>query len=338
MRRDGKPEYGSLTSQTFAALVLAFKDSPKFKGYAASTRVGWGSELEWLARPTLLGRKLVDELKPSQVQAVFDGISDRPGKQHLGLSALRQLEKWAIVRELLPRQITIGVEVESLTGGHTPWTDEQVALAEKYAKPDIARVITLGANTGQRGSDLIRMCPTDIEIYKGRAGIKVIQQKTGREVWVPITSALAAAMETWERQPGPFLRRMKPKRGSNPDTETLAWTRVDLTHAWVYERDTNPALVSLKEAGLVLHGLRGHACVRLLRDGCNTRQVCDLVGMSEEMVGRYTRFSTQRENASAAIYHLEQVQEKRGKNTTTSFNKDSQVIDIANPNFPRTKV
>ena len=38
-----------------------------------------------------------------------------------------------------------------------------------------------------------------------------------------------------------------------------------------------------------------------------------MVGMSEPMVARYTRLSVQRENAMAAVYHLE----RGGKETRT---------------------
>lgn len=48
------------------------------------------------------------------------------------------------------------------------WTDAQVALAEKCFRSDLARAITLGANTGQRISDLVRMCWTDIETFRGK--------------------------------------------------------------------------------------------------------------------------------------------------------------------------
>jgi hypothetical protein len=61
----------------------------------------------------------------------------------------------------------------------------------------------------------------------------------------------------------------------------------------------------------VLHGLRGHACVRLLRANANTRQISDMVGMSEPMVARYTRFSLQKENASAAVYHMTRTSGER---------------------------
>lgn len=297
-----------VTENSFYALVRAFKQSPKFKGFADETQQLWGRELDFACRPRCLGAVALDVIRPALVQEYLDSWSDKPGKQAAALSALKALEKWAVVRDLLPRQITLGVETGKPTGGHVPWTDEQVALAEKHARPDIARVITLGANTGQRRSDLIRMGPTDIELFDGRQGIRVVQKKTGREVWVPILSTLAAAIESWERRPGPFLLRADGK----------PWGADELTSAWTYERDRNSELAPLMRAGLVLHGLRGHACVRLYRAGATTRQVADMVGMSEPMVARYTRKSVQRENASAAVLHLERTIEERKRDMSKS--------------------
>jgi integrase len=310
MPRDGRSKAVLITEDSFAALVRAYKLSPKFLGYADATRALWARELDLMARPKCLGALTRAEIRPSLVQGYFDALTDLPGKQAAALAALKQLEKWAVVRDLLPRQITLGVETEESDGeGHIPWTDEQVALAEQHARPDIARAVTLGANTGQRGSDLVRMGPTDVEVFGGMAGINVRQKKTGRQVWVPITSALAAAMETWERRPGPFLTRTTGR--------TPTFTRAALTNAWAYERDRNPELAPLRLCGpnhdtpLVLHGLRGHACVRLKRAGANTNQIADTVGMSEEMVKNYTRLSEQRENAVAAVHHLEKTLQER---------------------------
>jgi integrase len=232
----------------------------------------------------------------------MDGIADRPGKQGAALRALKQFEKWAIVRDYLPRPITTGVEIGHSDGGNIPWTDEQVAVAEQHARPDFARVVTLAANTGQRGSDLIRMCWTDVETYDGREGINVTQKKTGRKIWVPILSTLATAMATWERQPGPFLRRMNG----------LPWNRVDLSNQWERERERNPYLLEHSKLPLNIHGLRGHACVRLRRAGANAQQIADTVGMSVPMVEHYCRFSVQRENATAALLHMETFRERGG--------------------------
>lgn len=296
-----------VTEDRFASVVQAFLRSPKFTGYSAGTQYTWGRALQFVARPDTLGALSVSEIRPALVQAFFDGIAETPGKQAVVLWALRQCEKWAIVRDLLPRQITLGIEIGDSDGGHIPWTAEQVQLAIENARPELARVVLLAANTGQRGSDLVRMGPTDIETFDGTDGINVTQQKTGRRVWVPITSTLATAMATWERRPGPFLLRQDGR----------PWRRKDLSNQWRIERDNNPALEPLRLCGpdkdrpLVLHGLRGHACVTLLRAGANTRQISDMVGMSEEMVARYTRFSEQRENAAAAVHHLEKTIRER---------------------------
>ncbi len=313
-----RPKANKVTEDCFAALVRLFMSpanpkwsSPAPRGYSPSTKESWGRELRRAARPDCLGAISLHEIRPALVQAYFDGISDLPGKQRSALGALKQLERWALVRDLLPRAITTGVEISHSDGGHIPWTDDQVALGERHAPADLARAITLAANTGQRGSDLVRMGPTDIETFQGIDGINVTQQKTKKRVWVPITSELAAAMAGWERRPGPFMRKDDGRQ----------WTRKSLSNAWTYARDNiaelaslrienlvlDPAWAPLKDTGLVMHGLRGTACVRLRRAGATESQIADMVGMSIEQVARYCRFSAQRENAVAAVHHLERT-------------------------------
>jgi integrase len=284
-----------ITENSFYELVRAYKNSPKFKGLAEATQDLWGRELDFACRPNCLGAIALDQIRPALIQGYLDGWDDKPGKQAAALAAFKALEKWAIVRDLLPRPITLGVETGKPSGGHVPWTQAQVDLAVANARPALARAVILGSNTGQRGSDLIRMGWTDIETFQGREGIAITQVKTGREVWIPILGELGRALANWERRPGPFLLT----EWGEP------WTRQQLTNAWTYERDHNDTLSPLREAGLVLHGLRGHACVHLYRAGCTTRQVADMVGMSEPMVANYTRKSVSRENNLATIIQLE---------------------------------
>lgn len=281
----------------FDQVIDAYLHSPKFLELRGSTQKLWERELLFAGR--VIGNMSVEELRPAIIQEFMDGLAQWPGKQHVSLTALKAVCKWARVRDLLACEITFGIEIGEI-GGHTPWSEEQVHLAETGARADIARVITLGSNTGQRGSDLVRMGWTDIENFQGRAGINVKQQKTGREIWCPINEALAKAMETWERRPGPFLLHQSGK----------PWRRPQLSEAWNNERDRNPSLRPLREAGLVLHGLRGHACVRLYRSGLTTREVSVLVGMSLDMVEQYCRLSVQKEDAIAAVIRLETHQNK----------------------------
>ncbi len=282
-----------VTPDSFYALVRDYTVSDKFRGLSPASRALWGRELEYACRPNCLGHLRALDVGPAEVEEYLEGWSDKPGKQAAALAAFKALEKWALKKKRIKIQFALGVEIEKSEGGHIPWTDEQVAFGEANARSDLARIITLGANTGQRGSDLIRMGWGDIETHRGLDGINVVQKKTGKELWCPIFPALAKAMESWERRPGPFCLNQAGK----------PWERKQLSEAWNYEREHNPVLKPL--ADLVLHGLRGHACVRLYRAGYNTKQIANLVGMSEPMVGRYTRLSVQKENAVAAIFQLD---------------------------------
>jgi integrase len=59
------------------------------------------------------------------------------------------------------------------------------------------RAVLLARYTGQRQADVLRMGPGDIE----DVGIVVVQQKTGKELWVPLHSNLRGAMESWDSSP-----------------------------------------------------------------------------------------------------------------------------------------
>lgn len=302
MSRGRRIEDGS-----FAAVIRAFVVSPQFTKNAKSTRDGWARELALVEE--FLGCKSKHDIEPSMIQEFLDGIAEWPGKQLLALGALKQLDRWAVVRKHLKFPCTYGCEAIGCDGGHIPWTDAQVALGEQFAG-GFSRVITLAVNTGQRLSDFTRMCWTDMEPVEGRMGINVRggQQKTKRSQWVPLTPELAEAMATWERRPGPILRR--------PDGS--AWKPGSISKQWGRERDKNPALAPLRAVqfegmtrDLVLHGLRGTACVRLLRAGATTRQIADMVGMSEQTVKGYTRFTEQKKNALAGVYHIDRTTNER---------------------------
>jgi hypothetical protein len=290
--------------EPYAAVIRAFMSSPSFEKNTRSTRKSWGNELALAERH--IGHISNREIRPSIVQAFLDGLADRPGKQKVALCALKQVDKWAMVRDKLPTPATYGCEVVGCDDGRIPWTDEQVALGEQHAGDGFSRVITLAANTGQRLSDFVRMCWNDIETFEGRTGITVRggQKKTGRSQWVPMTHELATAMATWERRPGPIL--LTPAGAP--------WNATSISTRWARERKANPALAPLRAVefegmtkDLTLHGLRGTACVRLLRAGATTRQIADMVGMSEATVKKYTRFTSQRQNAIAAVHHIDRT-------------------------------
>jgi integrase len=290
---------------TFASVIRAYMVSPKFDSLSKSTRTSYAYLLGLAEHPNTLGALPVEKVRPALVQAFLDGFADRPASQRYARTALKAVEKWAIVRDLLPYPITTGTEVLGSDGGYDPWTAEQVKLAELHARPHIARIITLGSNLGQRGSDLVKMRWSDLEEYDGHLGINVIQKKTDLKIWIPFTQDLTAAIASWERRPT-FIALKQ---------DGMPWTRQQLSDAWLNERNANPALAPLK--GLQLHGLRATAVVRLRRAGASVLQISDMVGMSPQMVNRYCRFAKQRDNAIAALHYLGRTNVDRSKSLST---------------------
>ena len=303
---------GHIKRGSFAAVIRAYLASPKYDALAKSTRVSYGYLLGLAERPDTLGAYPVDVIRPALVQAFLDGLADRPAQQKNAQTALKAVEKWALVRDLLAHPITMGTEAPGGTCAYEPWTDEQVELAERCCRPHLARVITLASNTGQRGSDLVKMRWSDIEEYEGRPGINVTQKKTGLVISIPFTQELIKAVAAWERRPTFILLK----------EDGLPFTRAQLSDQWLRERDTRPALAALKETGLVLHGLRATAVVRLRRAGATTGQIAGMVGMSEPMVNRYCRKSVQRENALAAVHYLDARTKREQPKTDRAQTKD----------------
>src|SRR5215467_2028656 len=288
----GRKPYGRISNAVFASVIQAYMASDKYLKLEPSTKRTYRRFLLLAEHKNTLGAIPVEEMRPALVQAFLDGLADRPAAQQKAKTVMQAVERFAIVRDLLAGSITAGTEAPGSDGGYTPWSEEQVAFAERSVSPHLSCVITMAANTGQRGSDLVRMRWTDIEEVDCRPGINVVQKKTGLKIWVPFTQALIDTMSTWEKRPGFILTK--------PDGHPF--TRPQLTDAWLREME-RPEMAPLK--GLVLHGLRGTAVVRLRRAGVSIAQICDVVGMSPQMVTRYCRFSDQKANALAAMDKLE---------------------------------
>lgn len=299
-----KRRAGQIMPGTFAAVIRAYQATEAFTSLAESTRRNYNNALKLAEREGALGAYSVQTIRPALVQLFLDQLAETPGKQAVARTALCAVEKWALVRDRLPYPIMTGTETVGSDGGHEPWPDFCVTLAEQHAAVDLAKAVTLALGTGQRGSDTVRMGWADIEdklcpttgVY--RKGINVSQQKTGRRLWVPfLYPEFQATVMAWEKRTGPFYRT--PAGG--------AYTRPYLSTAWNRERDGNEALKPLKEAGLVLHGLRATAVVRARKRGLSDLQISNVFGMSEPMVARYSRLADQGDMAMAAVHFLDRT-------------------------------
>lgn len=312
--KPSRPRIRKIGNGTFAAVIREyFAKSAKFNGMAESSKRVYRLYLTIAQEPEHLGAYSVEALRPSAIQGFLDNFADRPSTQQLVRATLKAVEQWALTRDYLPHPITIGTETEKSDGGHVPWTETQFQLARQHCSPAMVRAITLQGNTGQRGSDIVRMRWTDIEIVNGRMGINVVQQKTGVELWVPFTRAFEAEIAQWERRPGFIL--IKP--------DGRPFKRKDLANRWILERRKIPELEPLKD--LALHGLRGYCVVKYSHEGLSESQIANIVGMSVPMVARYRRKFLQKANALAAMDHLD------GKNKDGTGTEEGLVVTFTKP-------
>lgn len=285
----------------FAEVIDLYLDSPDYARLSDGTRYNYRMALDLAGKG--LGFLSVDEIRPKLVQEYLDGLAGYPGKQRIAKYVIKAVESWAVVRDLIPRDITKGTKIVGVIGGHEPWTDEQVATAEDHAASHLSRVISLAVSTGQRGSDVIKMRWADISVQEGMSGIAVTQRKTGRRLWVPILPDLAAKMAKWDRDT--LFIIMAP--------DGRPYLRNRLSHDWTIERETNAALKEHKAAKLTLHGLRSTAVVRLRRAGATELEISSMVGMSEPMVARYSRLANQNKLAMKAAGRLIDIKALREK-------------------------
>lgn len=302
----------------FAAVIQDFLSSERFEGLEPTTKKSWLREL--ILAEKHLGRFNVEEMRPALVQGFLDGLESKPGKQKVAHAALVQVGKWGLVRDRLSMPITHGCELIGSDEGHIPWTEEQVELGIRHARRGLDRVIALAVETGQRMSDYTRMTWGDLQEFDGLPGINVRggQKKTRRSQWVPFTQGFLPILQSWGRRPGHILLR--------PDG--MPWQARSLGSQWAVERNTNPNLEPLREVEwegmrrpLVLHGLRGTKCARCLLAGATTRQTAEMTGMSEGTVSRYVRFVVQKQQALAAVHHLDRTASERTKLISPKANK-----------------
>jgi integrase len=240
------------------------------------------------------GNLPIEGVRPSHVKKLMEGMAKTPAKANQFLSVMRVLSGWALVSDKITQGLTEGVKAYKVTGGHKPWTDAQIAIAHAKLSGNVRRGVMLYLYTGQRGQDVVRLGPTDID----DGGFDLGQKKTGVDVWCPIVSELAAEMAKWEKRPGPFLLREDGK----PYSRKLFWEHF------------TAAIKGIPElAEVTLHGMRCTAVIRLRHAGLSVPQISDIVGMSLQTVTRYCRFADRRTGGKEALIKLEDHRASKAK-------------------------
>jgi integrase len=287
---------------TIEALVRSYYRSPEFIELRDTTKEGYRPRIEAI-REAHGHRTLSGMTRDGIVTKILQPYADRPGQRLAILKTLRILIRHAIEIGWLRHDPSRGIK-RPKTKEIPAWTEAEIAQFESHwpigTRERLAFALVL--YSGQRRSDVHRMTWADIN----GDSIRVVQQKTGAKLVVPLHSDLQEILATAARNHVTIM-----------NTEFGKPFTVDGFSRFL--RD------AIKSAGLPLgcqpHGLRKAAGRRLAEAGCSARQIMAVLGhKSLSEAERYTRDADQKQLAEAAIVKLE-----KNKRDTELPNHDSTV-------------
>jgi integrase len=293
----------ALLPGSFGALVTDYLASPEFRGTKPSTQKIYRLVLEPLAE--FNGRKPVALLERRHVKAWRDARSDTPGMANMVVRVVRALLSYAVDNEYRRDNPAQRIKLFKL-GEHRAWSDEECAQFEARWPPGTMqrRAYMLAKFTGQRCGDIAGMT----RAHRKDGAIRVVQIKTGAELWIPEHRDLAAELALGNGHMSLLTRQ----GGSAFDSNLLG--------IWFAE--------AIEEAGLpdacVMHGLRKTAARMLAEVGCSAHQIASVTGhKSLTEIERYTKAADQKRLASAAIHRLE----RNGNRTASGKRPRSKVAN-----------
>ena len=152
---------------------------PTLKRMPRSTSLVW---LAW-TRKIEDAERIVDATKRNMLS---------PGTARNFVNCLSAFCKWARKRGHAEVSFTEAIDLPKAGKGHLPWTEEQLAAAASKFSGVMRRGFLLYQHTGLRGSDVVRLGPTDVDTFQGRDAFALTTQKRKRDVWCPIMPTLAA--------------------------------------------------------------------------------------------------------------------------------------------------
>jgi integrase len=286
---------------SFSAVIAAYYKTKAYKGLSDSARRSYRGILERFRAQH--GDMSVRALKREHVVRMLDLMDDRPGAQETLRKRLNTLLNFAADRGWCDRNPLTGMRRKHQAGdGFRAWTEADIAAFEDRwplgSRERLALALLL--YTGQRRSDVVGMGRQHVK--NGR--IRVVQQKTGKELWIRLHSRLKAELDAVPRTQLTFLQTQY----GQPFTANGFGN-------WFGGRADSAGLPE----GSNSHGLRKAAARRLAEAGCTPHQIMAITGHANlSEVTLYTASVDQERLADEAMEKVE------GTKVSSGDGSDSQ--------------
>lgn len=279
--------------RTFEWLLKAYEKSPEFKHKKPNTQ---RSYLNSFAKASELlqdfeGRSIpLEQIETRDILNIRDRLMDGRGANQT-VRSLSALFAWAAHkgRKHVPENPAADIELFD-EGEHEPWPEWLVEDA--LQDESVRAVVGLLYFTGQRIGDVLRLRWSDVRL----GSISLVQEKTGKDLTIPIAAELHAILNELPRRGLTILA----KSTGSPYSYNGIRPRLK---AWIRERGRED----------VIHGLRKNAVNALLEAECSIAEVSAITGQSLKMVEHYAKKRNQSRLGVAAIVKLDSARQRRTK-------------------------
>lgn len=266
---------------TVADMALEYENSTQFGILADNSQVIYSKTLRRIVEH--LGEFPVNTLERQHVQAVLDTEMKGPGAYNIFAAVLRALYKWGHDRGKTDQEPGKGIG-KLKTGQHEAWPVDVLDAALASDDEMIRLATSLLCFTGQRIGDVLKMRWSDIR----RGKIRVVQQKTGKELNIQLLNELQVVLAEI------------PKRGM-----TIIADEVGRPVSQTHLRNALQAFTAGQGTKTVPHGLRKNAVNVFLEAQCSIPEVASITGQSFQMVQHYAQQINQQHMAESAVLKLE---------------------------------
>lgn len=198
-----RPGSARVKPGTIDALIARYVANPLRLGPTEATRSHNRGIIERFRKAH--GHRLVADLEFEHLDAIFGAMAQKTPFAALKLrKQLKKLFRFAVrIRMRTTNPVDDTEPVRAKTDGFHTWTEAEIAqFEERHPLGTKARLaLALMLWTGQRRGDAVRMRPANIR--NGR--IRIVQNKTGKSIWIAIAPQLRAAIDAMPEETDPFL-------------------------------------------------------------------------------------------------------------------------------------
>lgn len=287
-----KDQAPRVTTRSFAALIKSYRANPRYRNLKPRTGKDYDKYLDFFQE--IMGDRNPVHLKRKDVIRLRDANAAKAYFANYSLRVLRVLMEHCVDLGWRETNPVRGVsELKTTKSEREPWPSDLLTLyrAECPLGTRERLVMELCVGTGQRIGDVLEMRWSDIQ----DGGFVVRQNKTGKELWVPVLPELQAALDAASRHSVFILTN---ERGIN---------------RWSY-RGASQAVRKVREAiGALdydIHSWRYNAACELVEAGCSDDLVASVTGQSPAMVLHYTKKVRQKIRAMQAQQKRHEVKKK----------------------------